>query len=236
MSCAACSVGLYEECTRPAPGPIEGWIFPCGLLEEGVAGAVKQRESRFLAPDELSDDTSAGRKRAVLAAPILNGMECEWAGLKFAGGGVIPIVGCNGNRIAQMKSTAEAKAAGYDEVGHLHHGPDKSVINNAPGTNLHRICTRCHNRWHALNDLFYPAQRPHPSIPFIPLEPFYYHDPMTVSTKEERELVEKWWAVDKAKRPPYLFQPDHLQVHSPMSEPSGSVATANVFDETGDSQ
>lgn len=236
MSCEACSVGLYEECTKPAPGPLAGWIFPCGLLEEGVAGAVKRRESRFLAPDELSDDTSAGRKRAAMSAPILNGMECEWSGLKFAGGGVIPIVGCNGTRLANVKKTEDAKALGENhEVGHIHHGPDKSVINNAPGTNLHRICSVCHNRWHALNDEFY-GDRPHPSIPFIPTRRYFPHDPTTPALEVDVAVASAWWGLPKAKRAAYPLTPDHLRVLLPMSEPTGSVATANVFDdEIGDS-
>jgi hypothetical protein len=237
MICQACAVGLYEECTKPAPGPLEGWIFPCGMLAEGTAAAVKQRESRFLEPDELSDDTSAGRKRAAMAAPILNGMECEWAGLLYAGGGVVPIVGCAGNRIAKVKSTKDAKELGCDEVGHIHHGPDKSVINNSPGLNLHRICTTCHNRWHALNDEFYPAQRPHPSIPFIPTSPYFAHDPGTPANDSDLRASHVWWSLPKDKRGPFPAPPaGRLRLLLPMSEPTGSVATANVFEENGDSE
>lgn len=110
MSCAACAVGLYEECVNPTPVEgREGWIYPCGWDVED-SRPVKQRESRFLEPDELSNDTSAGRKRAAMAAPILTGMECEWSGLKFAGGGVIPIVGCDGNRLANATDPSTASA------------------------------------------------------------------------------------------------------------------------------
>lgn len=236
MSCAACSVGLYEECLRPTPTHAPGWIIPCGYSQEGMPGAVKQKESRFFDPAELTDDTSAGRKRAVVLAPILAGMRCEWEGLKFAGGGPVPILGCRGNRLANAKSTAEAKALGYDEVGHVHHGPDKSVINNAPGTNLHRICTRCHNRWHAANDAHYDKQRPHPSQPYVPNVEYFDHDPLTVFTDAEFGVAEKWWAQKRQQRGDYPFKPDHLRRRLPMSEAPATVATANPFEEIGDSQ
>lgn len=215
--CGPCSVGLYEECENPQPG-IEGFVIPCGSLEMSESPKAKEeRELRILEPDELTDDTSAGRKRAAMVAPILTGMVCEWAGLKFAGGGPFPILGCQNNTIAQVKSNEQAQAVGADEVGHIHHGPDKAVINNTAGVNLHRICTRCHNRWHALNDEHY-GTRPHVSQPFTPVVPFYDHDSMTPYTSEELAIVEAWWATPKAKRGPYPFTPENVRVRSPRVE------------------
>lgn len=233
MSCVACAVGLYEECLNPEPGHAPGWIVPCGRSEDGSNTEVKQRESRFLDPSELTDDTSAGRKRAVMAAPILDGMTCEWAGLKFAGGGVIPIVGCKGTRIAKVKRAEDARKLGFDEVGHVHHGPDKNVVNNALGTNLHRICTTCHNRWHALNDAFYDKQRPHPSKPYTPNRPYYAHDAMTPVTDAERELGERWWATPRSGRQAFPFEPEARKFF-PASEPAATVGTANPFESDGD--
>jgi hypothetical protein len=54
--------------------------------------------------------------------------------LLVIGGGNHPIVGC-------VSGVQEAR----------HHGPDKSTSNNEEG-NVHRICHRCHNRWHAANN------------------------------------------------------------------------------------
>lgn len=234
-TCWACIVGLYEECWNPTPGSRPGWIIPCGALAEGSKEEVKKGPShRFLDPDELSNDTSAGRKRAAAMNPILAGMTCEWAGLKFAGGGALPILGCRGNTIAQVKSTEDAKAAGADEVGHLHHGPDKAVLNNSPGVNLHRVCSRCHNRWHAINDPLYPEQRPDVNRTFLPRVPFYDHDPMSAYTDDEFEASEAWWRLAKAKRPEYPFTPQGVRVRLPMSEPGATVTTANPFEENGD--
>ena len=81
--------------------------------------------------------------------PIEPGMVCEWATLKRAGGGIVPIVGCIGRAASDR-----------------HHGPDKNTMNNAPG-NVHRICDHCHNTWHALNDPGY-GDRPDHTLPFIP--------------------------------------------------------------------
>jgi hypothetical protein len=186
-----------------------------------------------MSPDELTDDTSAGRKRAAMLAAILTGMTCEWALLKFAGGGPFPILGCKGNTIAAVKSNEEAAALGADEVGHIHHGPDKAVLNNASGVNLHRICTPCHNRWHALNDPSYAKDRPHVSRPYLPLVGFYDHNGLETYTDEEYEVAEKWWSTAKAKRPAYPFTPVGVRLRLPMSDPADNVVPqSNIFEET----
>jgi hypothetical protein len=116
---------------------------------------------------EYSDPVSTGRKRAKEMYPITPGMVCEWAGLKLAGGGVIPIVGCVGRPASDR-----------------HHGPDKNTMNNAEG-NLHRICDHCHNTWHALNDPHY-GERPEHTKPFLPLTGEYAkHDSVTKATTIE---------------------------------------------------
>jgi hypothetical protein len=121
--------------------------------------------------DSYKDPISSGRKFAAQAAPIDVGMVCEWAGLARAGGGVHPIVGCVGRPASDR-----------------HHGPDKNTMNNAVGTNLHRICDHCHNTWHALNDPAY-GERPDHTKPFIPNgklgEDWFEHDAKTRATTEE---------------------------------------------------
>jgi len=87
--------------------------------------------------ENIVDPKSTGRKRAAVLYPLDKEASCEWAKLKFAGGGFVPVIGCAGN-----KQT------------HRHHGPDKDTLNNNPG-NVHRICVHCHNRWHTSNDLLY---------------------------------------------------------------------------------
>lgn len=120
---------------------------------------------------------AAGRKRAQFVAPFEEGMKCEWAGLKNAGGGIKPITGCAGLL-----------------VSHRHHGPDKNVLNNELGVNLHRICSKCHNRWHALNDPFY-GERPEGGLPFLPITggAGMMHDPHTKATPQEMMENELWW-------------------------------------------
>jgi hypothetical protein len=209
--CFACACGLPDECTNPQP--IDGddaHFIPCSarFTDDDKPREKHGTRGRPVAgPRDLGDDTSAGRKRAAMLAPIMTGMRCEWAGLKHAGGGVVPILGCRDNTIAETKTTEEAHDLGADEVGHRHHGPDKAVINNAVGRNLHRVCSVCHNRWHAANDSAYPPVRGAVDKQFVPLEAYYAHDDLTVFTGEEYDLAEAWWALPVAARGPFPFEP-----------------------------
>ena len=87
----------------------------------------------------LKDPKSTGRKEAARLYPLNRERDCEWAHLSQAGGGKHPIKGC-AVRFGQAKKQE-----------HRHHGPDKNTMNNEKG-NVHRICTFCHNLWHAAND------------------------------------------------------------------------------------
>jgi hypothetical protein len=125
---------------------------------------------------EYKDPISTGRKRAAAMYPIAAGQVCEWANLKAAGGGVVPITGCVGRPASDR-----------------HHGPDKNTMNNAPG-NLHRICDHCHNTWHAVNDPHY-GDRPDHTLPFIPKGTkgvdWFDHDAQTKATIDEILTSEK---------------------------------------------
>lgn len=171
MLCLACAAEFHNECFIPADDGYcccENFLPTVGLIEP---------KQRFKDPDEMKDPISTGRKRAAIAKPISEGMVCEWAHLKFAGGGVEPIVGCNNN-----------------SASNIHHGPDKDILNNSD-SNLHRICAFCHNRWHAKNDKYY-GQRPTPGSPFIPVPPYdnLEHDPDSKASLEEVFKSEMEWA------------------------------------------
>lgn len=115
---------------------------------------------------KLKNILSAGRKRANKIKPILPGDVCEWSMKKNVGGGPIPIVGCPNNKAATV-----------------HHGPDKSVINNSL-ENLHKICTSCHARWHARNDAFYLPDRPENGEPYLPIEEYERLEPEEATAEE----------------------------------------------------
>ena len=117
---------------------------------------------------DITDVQSTGRKRCAVMYPIEDGMICEWANLKHAGGGVTNIFGCLGNPATNR-----------------HHGPDKNTLNNTEG-NVHRICSSCHNYWHGQNDRFY-GDRPSGTEPFIPLgaSQWTIHDKETSATVQE---------------------------------------------------
>lgn len=134
---------------------------------------------------ELGDPISAGRKRAAAKVKIKAGTTCEWAFLKYAGGGVNPILGCTGY-------SASA----------LHHGPDKSTLNNSRPEdvgksepyNLHAICVWCHNRWHVANDKYYgngvAEDRPLDNSEWVPDAEFKLHDPVTEEEQVKVFMVE----------------------------------------------
>lgn len=219
--CAQCVMGFPEMCENPTvieqevpiPDTREFWIIPCiekfRETPQTLAAALRGEAGRpALQPGQITDATSTGRKRAAQIMPFFEGQVCGWAGLKHAGGGVVPILGCQGNTIADVKTTEAAHEAGADEVGHRHHGPDKNVLNNTPGMNLHGVCSVCHTRWHAVNDRYYsPEGRPGPAFPFTPVEPYYGHDPLTTFTEEELAIADAWWSLPKAERPEFPFKP-----------------------------
>lgn len=155
---------------------------------EKTETSVPKRTRALKDSETLKDVLSTGRKRAAEAYPVTDGMLCEWAGLLYAGGGVFPIIGCDGNRLYTTKDKHAR-----------HHGPDKSTTNNSQG-NVHRICVTCHNRWHTLNDQFY-GKRPEGGAPFIPLTSSYQdHDPVTPAEQEDIEHAEVWWATPLKER------------------------------------
>ena len=114
--CAFCAVGWPHEETESCFNV----AIPVSVGEsEEVRRGAPEKEGT-----SMKDVLSTGRKRAADAAPIEGGLVCEWAMLKEAGGGIEPIQGCPGNPATDR-----------------HHGPDKSVLNNTVGVNLHRICS-----------------------------------------------------------------------------------------------
>jgi hypothetical protein len=183
--CFGCRAGFHNECEHVWLEVIEQECCCGGEVKFDMAGNVLTQEDTAdittgidngyiddgyqgtKSLSEYSDPVSTGRKRAKEMYPIHAGMVCEWAGLKLAGGGVIPIVGCVGRPASDR-----------------HHGPDKNTMNNAPG-NLHRICDHCHNTWHALNDPHY-GERPEHTKPFLPLTgECAKHDSVTKATTIE---------------------------------------------------
>lgn len=174
--CFACRSGFLNECEF-------AWTDPnhesCGEVIFTATGEVKEqsadKDSGYVEDgyegykdiESYKDPVSTGRKRAAQMFPIDAGMVCEWAGLKFAGGGVYPIIGCIGRAASDR-----------------HHGPDKNTMNNAIG-NVHRICDHCHNTWHGINDKAY-GERPDHTLPFIPLTPGWaLHDGKTKASTAE---------------------------------------------------
>lgn len=180
--CQRCIIGWHHECFSPVElGELNAGVMSCCCFTNSGIGqelpqpafdlVVDTSKAPRLKEEGFRDQTSTGRKRAAVLYPIPpEGMLCEWSGLSAAGGGPVPIVGCRGNWIVPVKKKEELPAGQYP--GAIHHGPDKSTINNEPW-NVSRICAVCHNRWHALNNPLYPKDRPEDGAPYIPLSGSY---------------------------------------------------------------
>ena len=172
MPCIACAVGCHWECIKPVD-----FLCCCGPVGDSTTEPVTGYKKD---PTEMIDPLSTGRKEAARLKPITEGFICEWDGLLNAGGGAVPIVGCMGNL-----------------AKHIHHGPDKDTTNNS-NLNLHRVCSKCHNRWHTLNDEHY-GNRPPAGTPFVP-EKYVEHDPTTKATNEVTFASELWWNTKSKNR------------------------------------
>lgn len=169
MGCIDCGSGSHFLCGNPcccASNPPVAAEFEDFDEEDRDDRRYTRRSGKRDA--SLKDQQSTGRKRAAQAYPLNRDAPCEWQGLRFAGGGRFPIIGC-------FDRKQEAR----------HHGPDKNTLNNEEG-NIHRICVFCHNRWHTLNDPEYTPGNPGSS-----------HDYRTKASIDEIANNEVYWAGKK---------------------------------------
>lgn len=185
--CIACAAGFHYECFGPVSND-DGLV--CCCPDTNVVETVgAKRGGPVKLGEDMEDVTSTGRKRAAKLFPIPDASKgeapipCEWKGLKNAGGGVQPIIGC-------LNGTATDR----------HHGPDKSTLNNNE-SNVHRICSTCHNRWHTRNDPHY-GKRPDSGAPFIPVGDVtcLTHDAVTLATQQDIFNSEMYWKSNKLTR------------------------------------
>lgn len=161
MACISCGMGLHFECSED----------PCCCRGDAITEEIEDDPIHirgYKRDSTLKDQQSTGRKRAAKLYPLDRTASCEWQGLRFAGGGQFPVVGCT-------QGLQKAR----------HHGPDKNTLNNEEG-NVHRICAFCHNRWHTLNDSTY-----------IPGDPGKAHDSKTLASAQEILDNELYWSRNK---------------------------------------
>lgn len=182
--CLPCATGYHFECWIPLDTGFCHCTAEGPVLFEAVDNSTedkKERGGQVKDKASVTDLESTGRKRAAKYYPIPKvgepgyPMKCEWAGLKSAGGGVEPIVGCVGN-----------------EAKHIHHGPDKNTLENSVG-NVHRVCAQCHNRWHTLNDKYYPSERPAGDTPYVPTVDYVVHNGTLLATPADFAEHEMIW-------------------------------------------
>lgn len=131
--CLPCARGLHDECQEPSGGGC-----CCPPEKVSLSSTEGTRPTGPMGRREVG--TSAGRKEAARLYPIDQEAACEWRGLANVGGGEYPIVGC---------------IAGFQQS--RHHGPVKNTTENSRH-NIHLICHKCHNTWHAKNDPTYDEE------------------------------------------------------------------------------
>lgn len=149
MTCLSCARGFFFECGHTPPQQNTETLTHDTSTNEEISASPKKLGRPFKDDSEIT--TSAGRKRAAELYPILEDSPCEWQGLANCGGGKSPILGCfKGKQV------------------HRHHGPVKDTSHNER-TNIHLICPRCHNTWHARNDPLYNEEE-YASLPHEPHE------------------------------------------------------------------
>lgn len=152
MPCSACGRGFHDECYTQCNS--------CHPQAEHSLNLLPETEQSY------KDRRSTGRKRAAVMYPIVcrncnnpttktrkdqtvctcgsrTTDACEWQGKKNCGGGSVAIVGCPDGRQVDR-----------------HHGPIKDPMVNEVG-NVHRICQKCHQRYHHLNDENWSDSPPH---------------------------------------------------------------------------
>lgn len=216
VDCMPCAVGYHAECWRPNYESATTWVTGINLIEcccsldvvsadpslvEETAAELKEHGGQLKSADKVKDLESTGRKRAAILYPIPKEgepgypMVCEWRNLAYAGGGVLPIIGCT-----------EGMAK------HIHHGPNKNTLENSVG-NVHRVCPECHNRWHTLNDPYYPRERPEGEVPYIPLSgEALKHDGVTQASPDDRAGNYAAWALRNAQE----FYRDRIKSAFPL--------------------
>lgn len=171
--CINCGMGLHDlceacDCCKPQAQFVERANSLSGASgvdrqsmgeidksdEPGSESPISGERTRPKGPggrvykiEDIQDPHSTGRKRAAVLYPLLRKdsgepEDCDWRNKTNCGGGKHPIVGC-------IAGTQQSR----------HHGPDKNTLNNSKG-NVHRICHKCHNTWHAQNDPTYDPENP----------------------------------------------------------------------------
>ena len=131
---------------EPKPEPI---VVPVENDDKPKRKAGRPKKSET--GEKYKNQVMAGRMYANRNIQIKEGDICDWAWKSNCGGGNNPILGCSGRAATER-----------------HHGPDKSTGNNSP-ENIHRICSYCHNLWHARNDKSYPPGRPEDGTAWLPI-------------------------------------------------------------------
>jgi hypothetical protein len=144
-NCLSCARGFHETCRGVCDCTHEIKMAIVEIVSDGNYAEPDKRSRSLKRDGALKDASSTGRKRAAVMYPLDREADCEWANKEEAGGG-ITIKGC-GIRIDPK--TKEVIPIG--KQSNRHHGPDYNTLNNDDG-NVHRICARCHNSWHAVND------------------------------------------------------------------------------------
>jgi hypothetical protein len=146
-NCLSCARGMHETCRPPCACSHAVKVVEHLTTGNNEPEPENERATRRKKREgALKDAASTGRKRAAVLYPLDKEAPCEWANKRDVGGGNV-IDGCG----IRDDPTMVGIPVAVGKQTNRHHGPDYNTLNNDEG-NVHRICARCHNAWHAKND------------------------------------------------------------------------------------
>jgi hypothetical protein len=158
-NCYHAARGFFDECGKyPTCG--------CKSIAPQLEDEPQERKLNQKDDSAVVDPKSTGRKRAAKLFPLDREAPCEWRGQKF-----------------RLEKDDEDFFIGCEKglQQNIHHGPNKDTLVNEVG-NVWRICSTCHNRYHAKIDPTYDWNRQE----FYPIQLF-------VADEMDRAKNEMYW-------------------------------------------
>ncbi len=150
VGCSPCGRYIHSECSKNNGDECCCVQGPQEVIARAITATPKRNRPGRPPKDDriLSDPHSTWRKRATTDYPLIAEHPCEWKGLANVGGGKYPIVGCQ-TGIQQTIHHGPIKIDAVTDFNFNTRDEQKELLK---GSNVHKICRRCHAMWHHWND------------------------------------------------------------------------------------